>query len=111
MKSSLRFHEPPKPPIGEVIKELTGQEMPTGFGWVRTVCPFCNDRNGSASVNHDVGGFRCHQCDRSGDALKLLQDELRLTFKEACDKAEQLGGSVDRPKTKRRASDLLRGMQ
>lgn len=105
--------EIPHPPIAAVLRELTGVEnVPTGFGWVRMHCPFHEDRTPSASVNHDeeAGGFRCHSCGRHGDPLKLLQQELGLDFKEACDRARALGGGSSegtRKKRTRRASDLL----
>jgi DNA primase len=77
-------------------------------------CPFHEDRTPSASVNHDAdeGGFRCHSCGRHGDGLKLLQDELRLTFREAAKRASDLSpDSGNRQSTKatrkRRASDIL----
>lgn len=74
-------------------------------------CPFHEDRTKSASVNHEVNGFACHSCSRRGDGLKLLQTELGLSFKEACEKAEQLGGVVaEKARPKRRASDLLKGV-
>ena len=111
-----RHDDIPRPPIAAVLAELTGvdeKSVPTGFGWTRLRCPFHEDRTPSASVNHDpeTGGFRCHSCGRHGDGLKLLQQELGLSFSEACDKARALGGdSQPGQKTKRRtrrASDLL----
>lgn len=106
--------EIPRPPIAAVLAELTDideDDVPTGYGWVRMHCPFHEDRTASAAVNHDEdeGGFRCHSCERKGDGLKLLQTELKLDFKEACDRARALGGgsSKSKPKRKRRASDLL----
>lgn len=107
-----RFDEPPKPPIAEVLKELGAEHVPTGYGWVRMTCPFCDDTNGSAGVNHEIDGFTCHQCGLSGDALKLLQTQLGLTFREACDRASNLSpdtgnGHSKKSKRTRRASDLL----
>jgi DNA primase len=104
--------EVPKPPIAAVLAELTGcdpEDIPTGYGWVRMRCPFHEDRTPSAAVNHEVDGFRCHSCDRSGDALKLLQTERRIDFKEAAEIARALGGetTTKTTKRKRRASDLL----
>lgn len=101
-----------QPPIADVLKELGADIVPTGYGWVRIVCPFCSDRNGSASVNHDLNGFRCHQCGKSGDSLKLLQTELGLTFREAAERGSDLGPSSRNrhsKQPKRRASDLLKG--
>ena len=95
-----------------MLKELGATDVPTGFGWVRITCPFCDDTNGSAGVNHEIDGFTCHQCGRSGDALKLLQTVLGLTFREAVERASNLdpdsGNRQARTKKRtRRASDLL----
>lgn len=108
-----RRRELPKPAIADVLKELGAEDVPTGYGWLRLVCPFCEDRNGSASVNHDLDGFICHQCGRRGDALKLLQTELGLSFTAALDRASGVSGESGnrhsrRAKT-RRPSDLLKG--
>lgn len=106
--------EIPRPPIADVLKELGVTDVPFGLGWVRMTCPFCDDSNGSASVNHDVQGFRCHQCGRSGDGLKLLQTEGGFTFAEACKRARALSTDTvtesGKPRRKRRASDLLKGV-
>lgn len=110
-----RQHEPlPRPPIAAVLKELTGQDVPTGMGWVRCSCPFHDDRTPSAAVNHEIDGFVCHSCSRRGDGLKLLQSELGLTFREARERASVLSGDSGNRQSrspKRRPSDLLKGMQ
>jgi hypothetical protein len=113
MPRKRKASEPlPRPAIADVLQELGADDVPTGFGWVRMVCPFCEDTNGSASVNHEVDGFNCHQCGRQGDALKLLQLELGLTFAEAVDRASVLSGEPrnrhQKPARTRRPSDLLR---
>lgn len=98
-------------PIAVILKALTDVDVATGFGWVRTRCPFCEDKSGSASVNHEVNAFNCHQCGRKGDSLKLLQTERGLSFTEALAEAKALTGvdSVGPRKTRtRRASDLLK---
>jgi DNA primase len=111
-RGQRRFDEPPRPPIAAVLKELGAESVPTGFGWVKMRCFAHEDRTPSAAVNHELDGFTCHSCGRSGDALKLLQSELGLTFREACDRASNLdpdSGNRQAKKTKRtrRASDLL----
>lgn len=110
--SRRRFDAPPKPPIAEVLKELGAPDVPTGYGWVKMSCPFHEDRTPSAAVNHELDGFACHSCGRKGDALKLLQTELRLSFPETVERASNLdpdSGNRQAKKTKRtrRASDLL----
>lgn len=107
------FAELPHPAIEAVLQEILGSEVdvPTGFGWVRMHCPFHEDRTASASVNHDPdeGGFKCYSCHRKGDAIKMLQVELGLDFKEAVGRAKRLAGGSTTNKTvrKRRPSDLL----
>jgi hypothetical protein len=104
----------PRPPIAAVLVELgmSPASIPTGYGWVKLSCFAHEDRTPSAAVNHELDGFTCHSCGRSGDALKLLQSELGLTFREACDRASNLdpdsGNRQARSKKRtRRASDLL----
>lgn len=116
MTRKHRRSEPlPRPAIADVLRELGATDVPTGFGWVRMRCPFCEDRGGSASVNHELDGFTCHQCGRRGDALKLLQTELGLSFTEAVERASNLspgsGNHQSRARRTRRASDLLKRMQ
>lgn len=89
-------------------------DVPTGFGWVRAKCPFHDDRTASASVNHELQGFACMACGVTGDAIKLLQDQLGLTFREALEKARYLSGdetptrgSGGKPPKRRRSSDLF----
>lgn len=110
MRASKR-REIPKPAIAEVLKELGADDIPTGYGWVRFRCPFHEDRTPSAAVNHELDAFACHSCGRKGDALKLLKDELGLSYRETFDRASALTtGSANgkRGKPKRRASDLLK---
>lgn len=118
MKSRRSHRDPlPKPEIADVLQELGATHVPTGYGWVRMRCPFHEDRTPSASVNHDpeTGGFRCHSCQRHGDGLKLLQDELGLSFTEALERASNLspspGNRRSKPTRRRRASDILKGDQ
>jgi hypothetical protein len=113
-RGSRQFAELPQPAIADVLAALGADpaDIPTGFGWVRLRCPFCEDRSGSASVNHDADAFTCHQCGVKGDALKLLQTQLGLSFAEALKRASELspssGNSPSRRSRNRRPSDLLK---
>lgn len=108
----------PRFPVAPVIVELTGcdpADIPTGFGWVRMACPFHDDRSPSAAVNHDLQGFECKGCGVKGDAIKLLQTQANLPFREALAKAQYLSGDEvtgtsqsSQPARKRRPSDLFR---
>jgi DNA primase len=110
-KGKGRHEELPDFPIADVLVELGMDVVPTGFGWIRCRCFGHEDRTASAAVNHELQAFVCHSCGRRGDALKLLQSELGLTFIEALNRAKELTGvSTERRKGKtRRASDLLKG--
>lgn len=108
----------PKPqesiPIGPTLQYLGAEYVPTGHGWVRMKCPFHEDRNASASVNHESNGFQCHANCGSGDAVKLLVEQGGLSHREAFAKARELAGmepnSGGKPQAKkRRASDILSG--
>lgn len=107
----MRRSLPPLPefPIEPVLLELGAESVPTGFGWVKMHCPFHPDRTMSASVNHEINGFRCMACGVSGDSLKLLQDQLGLEFKDALERAKNIThvevGKV-RGKPRRRSSLL-----
>jgi DNA primase len=75
-------------------------------------CPFHDDRTASASVNHELEGFACLACGVKGDALKLLQEQGRLSFREALERAQLLTGQEagsfsPKPAPKRRASDIF----
>jgi DNA primase len=110
-KGKAKHDELPDFPITDILVELGAESVPTGFGWVRMLCPFHDERTPSAAVNHDLGAFVCHGCGAKGDGLKLLQEQLGLTFIEALNRAKELTGvSTERRKGKtRRASDLLKG--
>lgn len=102
--------ELPRPAIADVLRELGATDVPTGYGWVRMHCYAHEDRTKSASVNHEKDAYTCHSCGRKGDALKMLQTELHLTFTETLERARMLTGDTPgtpRPRTRRR-SELLR---
>ena len=64
-------------------------------GWQPVKCPFHEDRTASASVNLNLGGFRCHACGMSGDALKLIAEKEGLSRRDAASFAKTvLGASV-----------------
>jgi len=105
----------PKPSIQSVLVILGADEhdIPTGYGWLRMRCFGHEDRTPSARVNHELDAYKCFSCLRSGDALKLLQTELGLSFTEALKRASDLspdsGKRQSRRSSTRRPSDLLKG--
>lgn len=61
-------------------------------GWRPLRCPYHDDKQASASVNLNLGGFRCHACGMRGDALKLIQEKEGVGYKDAVAIAEALSG-------------------
>lgn len=102
-------------PIAPILADLTNQSIPdAGAGWTRIHCPFHEDRTASAAINGEFQMFVCHSCGRSGDAIKLLRQELGLSFVEAKDRAEYITGEQFDKQTKkvrRRISDILKSGQ
>jgi DNA primase len=75
-------------------------------GWHPLRCPFHDDHMASAGVNIQLNGFRCHACDISGDAIKVIEMQEHMNYGEAVDFARKvLGASIEtisRPVPKRR---------
>lgn len=66
-------------------------------GWQNIRCPFHSDHMASAGVNIALGGFRCHGCNMSGDAIKVIEQVEHMNYGEAVDFArEVLGASVEK---------------
>lgn len=72
--------------IGDVLSEF-GAALPGARAgwqdWVQMTCPFCPDRNGSASINRQLNRFLCHQCGaprdgKSGDVIDVVKFELNI---------------------------------
>lgn len=63
-----------------------------GGGWRKVRCAFHGERNPSASYSVDKRGFNCHACGVEGDAIKLLQTQEGLSFRDALTKACELAG-------------------
>ena len=55
------------------------------------LCPFHEERNPSAAVNHTLNGFICHGCGVSGDAIKIIREHWGKTYPEAIEFAKELG--------------------
>ena len=73
---------PPETMIGYL--ESLDVEIPAGYGNVQIRCPFHGaDKNPSASVNVDLGLFRCFTCGLAGDTYKLLMSQEGLGFADA----------------------------
>lgn len=67
-------------PIDALLEHL-GAVVPVSFigvGWRAMRCPFHDDDQASASINIQLGKFRCHACDVGGDVVDLVRAELAL---------------------------------
>lgn len=65
-------------------------------------------------MNNELQMFVCHSCGRSGDAIKILREELGMSFVDAKRRAEYITGEQFNNRTKkvrRRISDILKGGQ
>jgi len=88
----------PKLSIAAVLIHYGANSLPGGVGWKSMRCPFPehNDRNASARVNLELGGFRCLACGVSGDAIKIIREREGMSFGQAVVFArEVLGASVE----------------
>lgn len=84
--------------IGPVLIHYGATSLPGGVGWRTMRCPFPehNDRNSSARVNLELGGFICLACGISGDAIKIIRDREGLNFADATKFAREVfGASVE----------------
>jgi len=53
------------------------------------LCPFHSDSEPSASVNTEIGAFKCFACGVTGDAIGLVMDYYNLTYPEAVEKSKE----------------------
>lgn len=72
--------------IDEVVVYLGGQIPHQGGSWASWIpvkCPFHQDADASASLNRQIGRFKCHACDspradgKAGDILDLAMEHLQ----------------------------------
>lgn len=94
----MRREPVPSYSIGDVLRYLGAEDVPTGRGWLRMRCvsPAHADRTPSAAVNHDVNGYACFPCELSGDGLKLVMILEGVTFREALRICEEVAGGTRR---------------
>lgn len=67
-----------------------GADVRERSGWQPLRCPFHDDQTASASVNVDIGGFKCLACGVSGDVYKLLMEQEGISFREAAELGDRL---------------------
>lgn len=75
-------------------------------GWKSIKCPFHGDSTASASVNVDLGAFKCHTCGMTGDAIKLIREQEKIGYDEAVEFSRQVLGKSHEsiPRTTTRGS-------
>ena len=90
-----------------MLKEAGAERVPEGPGWRKMLCPFHEDTNPSAAVNHTLEAFICHSCGVSGDAVKLIRDHWGKTYQESLQFARELGAArKEEIKSERRSRRL-----
>ena len=55
-----------------------------GQGWQMVKCPFHDDKHASMGVNREHGGYKCHACGASGDAIGFYMQWHSVSFIDAC---------------------------
>lgn len=55
-----------------------------GRGWQMVKCPFHEDKHASMGVNREHGGYKCHACGASGDAIGFYMQWHSASFIDAC---------------------------
>lgn len=55
-----------------------------GSGWQMVKCPFHDDKHASMGVNREHGGYKCHACGASGDAIGFYMQWHSVSFIDAC---------------------------
>jgi len=91
--------------IKKVLEAAGAEQVPSGGGWRKMMCPFHDDRNPSASVNRDLEGFKCHSCGMSGDGIKLIREHWDYTYTQAVEFAKDLDATTvaaEQPRKSRR---------
>ena len=77
-------------PIAAVLRYYGADVDVPDTGWRAIKCPFHEDRTASASVNLELGGFRCHGCGISGDGIKIIEDQEHIDFEAALEFARSV---------------------
>lgn len=83
--------------IAVVLNHHGWSGAPRGNGWEPIRCPYHDDTNASASVHLEKGAFKCHACDISGDAIKLIMHYEGVSFTDAVRMATEVYGAEVSP--------------
>ncbi|AWN05261.1 DNA primase [Streptomyces phage Ibantik] len=89
----------PKPSILEAFELYYPEvEVPEWGGpWKKILCPIHAEDRPSATINPEVGYWKCHACDLSEDAYAVVMREEGVSFLEAKARADawECGSSGD----------------
>ena len=69
--------------VADVLRHYGATTVPEGTGWRSMRCPFHGDVHASGRVNTTLNAYKCHGCDMSGDALKLIERKEELSYGDA----------------------------
>ena len=64
-----------------------------GQGWQMVKCPFHDDKHASMGVNREHGGYKCHACGASGDAIGFYMQWHSVSFIDACRALQLIEGA------------------
>ena len=78
------------PPIGPILKHYGGKVPSRQWGKSSMRCCFHDDSIRSGLVNFDDNTFVCFACDVKGSAYNIIQQQERVTFREALTIAETI---------------------
>lgn len=90
-----RFHQTPAPKPS--ILEAFGTYYPEvvipewGGPWYKILCPLHPEDRPSATINPEVGYWKCHACDISEDAYAVVMREEGVSFLEAKERTDAWG--------------------
>lgn len=76
------------------LESLLEKELPTGDGWHKTLCPFHDDHNPSASFSEEHDAFKCFACDISAQSTAALIAKVEeIDLDEAAAVAASIGAT------------------
>ncbi len=81
-----------------------GGRIPSGSGWVKTICPVHQERKPSATINIEEGAFKCFSCGAQGDVIALIRAIEDCTYQQALVKYKEIVGEDLTPGKNKTAS-------
>lgn len=81
-----------KPSIVPVLEHYEFHGLQDYGGWRPVKCVWHGDRRASGSYNPDLGVYKCHVCDISGDAYAVVMKVEGIGFDEAKRRVQEITG-------------------